>query len=56
MNMTNLMSSPLVMIMPVVAISVLRRPQQRFYSVTFIGRPFFEMHMLIAHLVCIARG
>jgi hypothetical protein len=38
--MTNLMSSPFVMIMRLEATLVQRRPLQRFYSVDFIGLPY----------------
>jgi hypothetical protein len=50
LSMTNPMSSPFVMIMPVEAILVLKT-LQKFYSVYFIGLPCLEMLMLIAHLV-----
>jgi hypothetical protein len=52
--MTNLMSSPFVMIMLMDAISVLRRLLRRFCSVDSIGLPFSKTCMLIAHLVSIA--
>jgi hypothetical protein len=40
LSLTNPMSYPFVMIMRVDAISVQRRPLQRFCKVYFIGRPF----------------
>jgi hypothetical protein len=54
--MTNPMSSPFVMIVPMKAISVLERPLQRFCSVDFIGLPFFKTLIPIALLISVARS
>jgi hypothetical protein len=52
--MTNPIASPFVTIMPMEAISVVRRLLH--YSVDSIGPPFLETHMLIVHLVNIAKS
>jgi hypothetical protein len=46
-SLTNPVSSPSVMIMPVGATSVQRRQLQRFCSVVFIGLPSFKTLTLI---------
>ena len=56
LSMTNPMSSPFVMITPVVTISVLKRSLQKFCSVDFIGPPSLETLILIAHLVSVVRS
>ena len=56
LSMTNPMSSPFVMITPVEAILVLKRPLQKFCSVDFIGLPYLETLMLITHIVSAVRS
>jgi hypothetical protein len=56
LSLTNPMSSPFVMIMHVGAISVQRRPLQKFCSVDFTDLPFLEMLMLIAYPVSAVRS
>jgi hypothetical protein len=56
LSMTNPMSSPSIMIMPVVAILVLKRQLQKFCSVDFTGPTCLETLILIAHLVTIVRS
>jgi hypothetical protein len=51
LSMTNPMSSPSVMIMPMEVILVLKRPLQKIYSVNFTSLPYLETLMLIAYLV-----
>jgi hypothetical protein len=47
LSLTNPVSSPFVMIMPVEATSMQRRPLQRFCSAVFIGLPSFKTLTLI---------
>jgi hypothetical protein len=47
LSLTNPVSSPSIMIMPVVATSVQRRPLERYCSAVFTGLPSFKMLTLI---------
>jgi hypothetical protein len=56
LSITNPMTSPFVMIMPPEAISVLKRPLQRFYSMDFTGRPFSETLISTVPPVSVAKS
>jgi hypothetical protein len=56
LSMINSMSSPSVMIVPVEAILVLKRPLHKFSNVDFTGLPCLETLMLIAHLMSVVRS